>query len=188
MKKFFGILLAAVSALVLLPGCGGGGDGDPQKVTATEFQRGAKYFMLGNGLAGTLFVVPECAFPGYGGDPDSETVDGALVEKVEGIGGNIGIGTMSGPQATFQYDCYYDAEGVPERAILHISTIEPQDGNDTLTNFFNSAVGEDEQVDLRGEALISIDFRTNRFEMTDAADEPDADPVTIGGSVIVQRR
>lgn len=46
MKKFFGILLAAVSALVLLPGCGGGGDTNGDKdgdgaVSAQEFYDGA---------------------------------------------------------------------------------------------------------------------------------------------------
>lgn len=194
MKKIFGMLLVAVTALVLLPCCGGGGDSDPQKVTATEFQRGAKYFMLGNGLAGTLFVVPDSAFPGYGGEPIPEVgPDGVTTETVAGISGNIGVGSMSGPSATFQYDCYYDENGVPVSAVLHISTIEPQNGNDTLTNFFNEAVGDDEdgggqQVDLRGEALITIDFRTNRFVMTEDAEEPDADPVSIGGSVIVQRQ
>ena len=52
MKKFFGILLAAVSALVLLPGCGGGGDQEEAtRMTVEQFASGSKYFELrtGNG-------------------------------------------------------------------------------------------------------------------------------------------
>ena len=65
MKKFFAILLAVVTTLVLLPSCGGGNDTDPTKMTAQEFMRGAKYFMLGNGLGGTLYVVPNRVLDGY---------------------------------------------------------------------------------------------------------------------------
>lgn len=50
MKKFFGILLAAVSALVLLPGCGGGGsNADNGIVTVDQFVGGSKGFVIACG-------------------------------------------------------------------------------------------------------------------------------------------
>ena len=190
MKKFFGILLAVVSTLILLPGCGGGGDTDPTKVTATEFARGSKMIILQNGLAGWLYVTPDQQFTGYKVE-DKIDADGKIVsQKAPAVYGQIGVGGNNGGRAGYVYEVNYDENGVPTTAELTISTQFSQEGNDTLVNFFNQAVGEDggEVADLRGAPVVKIDFRTNQFTITDVvADEENNDmPIEIGGTIVVQ--
>ncbi|MBE6420361.1 MAG: hypothetical protein E7031_09560 [Akkermansiaceae bacterium] len=195
MKKFFGILLAAISTLVLLPGCGGGNDNEPTKVTAEEFASGAKMIILQNGFAGWLYITPNKQFPGYN-VIDTCDADGKLIsQQAPGVVGGINVGSIGGPTAGYIYTCYYDEEGVPTEAELIISTQQSQDGNTTLINFFNQAIAEGENgggqvVDLRGGAVVKIDFRTNLFTISEQ--EADANgnnvQVNIGGPVVVQHQ
>lgn len=190
MKKFFGILLAAVSALVLLPGCGGGGDTDPTKMTAREFARGSKYFIFQNGLAGWLYVTPDKQFSGYTITGTNE--DGVASETVPAVVGKINVGGPGGGVAGYEYICNYDAEGLPQTAELTVSTESPSQGNQALITFFNEAQGDDgEQVqDLRGAPVIHIDFRTNRFTIKAQVEmeDGDAEVVEFGGMVVVQHQ
>lgn len=193
MKKFFGILSAAISTLVLLPGCGGGNDGEPTKVTAEEFARGSKMIILQNGFAGWLYVTPNKPFPGY--EPiDTYDADGKLIsQQTPAVIGHINVGSTGGPTAGYTYTCNYDEEGVPTTAELIISTQQSQEGNTTLINFFNQAIAEGENgggqvADLRGGAVVKIDYRTNLFTISEQ--EADANgnnvQVEIGGTVVVQ--
>lgn len=201
MKKFFSIILTAALALVSVPSCGGGGDSHPTKITATEFARGAKYFMFANGLAGTLFVCPDKNFPSYDPQVTATYPSGAtLQETSSAVDGSIGIGAKGKTRAIFEYVCEYDEKGVPVKAILTISTWDNSADDDTLVNFFNEATPEDgeEVVDLRGAPTIEINFISNQFTMTARAgidnepvdpDNPvvdEEDDRTIGGQVIVQ--
>lgn len=190
MKKFFGILLAVVSTLILLPGCGGGGDTDPTKVTANEFARGAKMIILQNGLAGWLYVTPDQQFSGYTIVDEKDANGNIIAQEAAAVYGQIGVGGNNGGRAGYTYKVNYDENGVPVTADLTISTQFSQEGNDTLVNFFNQAVGEDggEVADLRGAPVVKIDFRTNQFTITDVAenDEGEDEPIEIGGTVVVQ--
>ena len=191
MKKFFGILLAVVSTLILLPGCGGGSDTDPTKITATEFARGAKMIILQNGLAGWLYVTPDQQFSGYTVTDQTDANGNIIAQEASAVYGQIGLsGSNNAGTAGYTYAVNYDENGVPTTAELTITTKASQAGNDTLVNFFNRAVGEDggEVADLRGAPVVKIDFRTNKFTITDvAADENDNDvPIEIGGTVVVQ--
>lgn len=190
MKKFFGILLAVVSTLILLPGCGGGSDTDPTKVTATEFARGAKMIMLWNGLAGWLYVTPDKQFPGYGIEDVKDGNGNIIAQNVPAAFGQIGVGGSNGGRAGYTYKVNYDENGVPTTAELTISTQVSQEGNDTLINFFRQAVGEDggEVADLRGAPVVKINFSTNKFTITDVAENAGGDdvPIEIGGDVVVQ--
>lgn len=194
MKKFFGILLAAISTLVLLPGCGGGSDGEPTKVTAEEFARGSKMIILQNGFAGWLYVTPDKQFPGYGIIIDTYDAEGNLIsQQTPAVVGGINVGSVGGPTAGYTYTCNYDEEGVPTTAELIISTQQSQEGNETLINFFNEAIAEDENgggevADLRGGAVVNIDFRTNKFTISEQEADEDGNNVLveIGGTVVVQ--
>lgn len=192
MKKFFGILLAAVSALVLLPGCGGG-DSDPTKMTAKEFARGSKYFIFQNGLAGWLYVVPDKQFPGYEVETKDVEAEGMSGETAPAVVGTINVGGKGGPIGGFEYTCYYDEEGIPVTADLTITSQTSAEGNTALINFFNEAQGDDgEQVtDLRGTPVIHIDFRSNNFTIkanVQADNDPDDEVIEFGGSVVVQHQ
>ena len=194
MKKFFAILLAVVTTLALLPSCGAGNDNDPTKITAGEFMRGAKYFMLGNGLGGTLFVVPDRAIEGYNTTQKVTDANGAVIEEtVSGMTGSVNVGSKGGLPATFQYTCHYDEKGVPTLAVLTISTIPSAESNQTLVDYFNQAQPDNENgdanVDLRGVVVLNIDFRTNLFTMTEQGNDDDDDDIReIGGTVIVRRK
>lgn len=194
MKKFFAVLLAAVTTMVLLPSCGGGNDTDPTKITAGEFLRGSKYFMLGNGLGGTLFVVPDRAYEGYNTVEKIKDANGNVIqENIAGMTGSVNVGSKGGLPATFQYTCHYDEKGVPTLATLTISTVQSAESNQTLVDYFNQAQADDENgdnnVDLRGVVVLNIDFRTNLFTMTEQGNEDNDDEVReIGGTVIVRRK
>ena len=194
MKKFFAILLAVVTTLVLLPSCGAGNDSDPTKMTAKEFQRGAKYFMLGNGLGGTLFVVPDRSYDGYGETIKTTDANGLLIEETSSaVKGSVNVGSKGGVAASFQYTCHYDEKGVPTMAVLTITTIQSAASNQTLVDYFNQAQPDNENgdntVDLRGVVVLNIDFRTNLFTMTEQGNDDNDDEVReIGGTVIVQRQ
>ena len=192
MKKFFGILLAVVSTLILLPGCGGGSDTDPTKVTAKEFSRGAKMIMLWNGLAGWLYITPDKQVDGYGIEDVKDGNGNIIAQKVSAVTGQIGVGGRNGGQAGYTYEVNYDENGVPTTAKLTITTQSPSDGNTALINFFNQAVAEDggQVADLRGAPVVEIDFRTNLFTITDVAENANGDdvPIEIGGPVVVQHQ
>lgn len=207
MKKFFGMLLAAVSALVLLPCCGGGGDGEPTKMSAEDFARGAKYFMLGNGINGTLYVCPSYQYSGYQIEDGVRYVlddDGNYVEDDKGnptyevignsktasaISGTLNVGSKGGVGATFDYFCEYNDDGVPVRALLRFSTLSS--GVDSvIDDWLSGAQAEDEVNNLQGAVAISIDFVTNSWSMTVLEEDADGNQAenTHGGSVIVQHQ
>lgn len=192
MKKFFGILLAAVSALVLLPGCGGGGDNDPTRITLEEFQNGAKYFELRGGFAGHLIIKSTEIAPGYDDDTaDPELTDDIVFSSAKSttVDGLIGIG-VADTQAGYTYTCYYDENGVVQMGKIVISTVFNAAGNNDLVEFFNAAVPEGEEVDVRGEVAVIVDFNNNSFyvegmEIQDPNNPDDDRP--ISGTVVVRR-
>ncbi|MBE6417988.1 MAG: hypothetical protein E7033_05930 [Akkermansiaceae bacterium] len=208
MKKFFSILLTAALVLVSVPSCGGGGGSNPTRVTAPEFARGAKYIMLGNGLAGTLFIVPEKNYTGYKPETISYHPNGEpQQEKTGAVQGSIGVGVKGGTDCTFGYVCNYNEEGVPTDAELTISTIQSAQDKQTLVEFFNEATPDDgeQAVDLRGVVTINIDYEAGAFTMKvragvdddDAEGDADPDPdnvaeredtITVDGQVVVQFR
>lgn len=205
MKKFFGMLLAAVSALVLLPGCGGGGDGDPTKMSAEDFARGSKYFMFGNGINGTLFVCPNYQYNGYQitdgvkyeMDEDGNYIEdgkgGYVYELVENsksvnaVGGTVNVGSKGGTPATFDYFCEYNDEGEPTRAILRFSTL-PSGIDSQIDDWLSGAMPDDQVNNLQGAISISIDFITHSWSMTvlEEDDEGNQRENTHGGGVVVQ--
>jgi len=196
MKKFFGMLLAAVSALVLLPGCGGGGDADPTRVSVDEFKSGAKYFELRGGFAGHLIIKCDRIVDGYGKEGTDSTFgegEGAVVyDSAESttVDGKIGIGTAN-TQAGYTYTCFYDAEGVPQMAIINVSTVHNSSTEDDLIEFFQKAAAEDVEVDVRGGVNIVIDFNARSFVVEDMQIDPDPkqedDERPLGGVVVVRR-
>ncbi len=205
MKKFFGMLLAAVSALVLLPCCGGGGDGDPTKMSAEDFARGSKYFMFGNGINGTLFVCPNYQYNGYqitdgvkyGMDEEGNYIEdgkgGYVYELVENsksvsaVSGTVNVGSKGGTPATFDYFCEYNDEGEPTRAILRFSTL-PSGIDSQIDDWLSGALPDDQVNNLQGAISISIDFITHSWSMTvlEEDDEGNQRENTHGGGVVVQ--
>ena len=204
MKKFFGMLLAAVSALVLLPGCGGGGDGEPIKMSAEDFARGSKYFMFGNGINGTLFVCPDYQYSGYqitdgvkykvdeNGNYIEDGNNGYVYELVENsklvsaVSGTVNVGSKGGTPATFDYFCEYNDEGEPTQAILRFSTL-PNGIDSQIDDWLSGALTDDEVNNLQGAISISINFITNSWSMT-VLEKVDGNQQekTHGGGVVVQ--
>lgn len=131
MKKFFGMLLAAVSALVLLPGCGGGGDNDPGAITVSQFVNGSKAFIIAAGDMNVYIRGNGIAQGSADPDPDStEAFNIAFRAGVGGDGGEAGRANYSVTYAT-------DDEGNKyiEEATLFLSF--ENCGNEKLREFFD---------------------------------------------------
>ena len=167
MKKFFGILLAAVSALVLLPGCGGGGDDAQGVVTVPQYVNGTKTFVLGAGYM-NIYVT------GAGIDPDS--ADGAATStSAQNVEAWIGIGNKAvgtGERARTEYTVHKTTNDAGEEEITSATLIISFENcsNETLREFFNfptnaddddnpvNAEGEDNGQNWAGTLTITLDF------------------------------
>lgn len=133
MKKFFGILLAAVSALVLLPGCGGGGDQEEAtRMTVEQFASGSKYFELRTGN-GTVFVLPR-----IGQAPYPLTKNEGNTKGKDGVKGTVQHGKENSPHdATFNYVAEYGEDGLPLSAILYVTLTDTPSEDDPVCAFLN---------------------------------------------------
>ena len=187
MKKFFGIFLAAVSALVLLPGCGGGGDSEEAtRMTVEQFAAGSKCFELRTGN-GTVFVEPT-----YGQSPyplNKPTVDGEgnVWNGKYGIQGTVQHGTENSPHdATFNYSVMNGDDGLPLKGVLIITLTDQPNETDPICEFLNieGAVvennndnnggggdgGDDGDDDVVLQAVqIDLFFDTGMFQVVDGA-------------------
>lgn len=179
MKKFFGILLAAVSALVLLPGCGGGGDNDTEYMTASDFATCRKHFVLGNGTNNTLYVY---AMQGSGtvkGDPKTtEEFYGQGYSRATSHGANL-------PLSIARYTVTYDDQGLPSTAQLNLNYDASVDNDTATQDFYNGAQLADDAAAEFGPVSIQLDFSTRKWTMV-GQENDEGDPVEVGGDFDVR--
>lgn len=201
MKKFFGILLAAVSALVLLPGCGGGGDEDNvYTMTGDDFKAGRKHFIIGGGGVGTLYVMPSLGGYQLEGsekiDPNTKVVIAETVQSVEKLA-KAQVAAINSPGsplvlAICKYAVNYDPDtGLPTTAQLSINYDSPINNDTNTTTFFDRA--QNDPNGGGGENQLRITFELHFADYTwklvenagDVAVDPDADTVPLSGDFAV---
>lgn len=179
MKKFFGMLLVAVSALVLLPGCGGGGNNKEHYMTATEFATAIKYFVLGNGTNNTLYVYAAQGSGDVEGDPKvMQTFNGEGYSKASSSGASL-------PLSIARYTVYYDEEGIPTTATLSLNYDSSVDSDQKTQDFYNGAQLVDGEAAEFGPVNIHMDFSTLKWNMVGQQAEGD-DPINVGGDFDVR--
>ncbi len=173
MKKFFGILLAAVSALVLLPGCGGGGEDSEGIVTVPQFVNGTKTFVLGAGYM-NIYVT--------GNGIDTNSADGPgtndyATNVITWVGvGHKAVGSGDKARADYTVNKTTDAEGNEEITSATLILSFENCSNQELREYFNfptnnndddnPVAGEGEDNDDKtwnGTLTITIDFTSKSW-------------------------
>lgn len=140
MKKFFGMLLAAVSALVLLPGCGGGGDGDVDVMETRSFANGVKWLKLG-GKSGqmTLYMTGDGSY----GELNDEKVSNLRFKSSVGL-------PVDNEGGTCNYWVTKDDEGNIIRGTLELAydNVKDQDVADFFGFQINNGNDDDDDNDV----------------------------------------
>lgn len=153
------MLLAAVSALVLLPGCGGGGDDDGGVVTVNQFVNGAKTFVLGAGYMNIYVTGDGISSDNAEDEPKNETNAENVVTWV-GIG-HKAVGTGEKARASYELikTLNDNGEEVVTNALLNVSFENCQ--NQTLRQFFNFPTeGNDDDNPVNAEGDDNEDGKT----------------------------